>query len=470
MIRVPSSRLASSVLLVATLAVGMAGCADPSAPDAGPLSLAKGGGKPPGTTTVTATDPPYGYEGDQNKTVKITGSGFEPGARAEWQRGGVADRKIQVLETNYISSTQLEATISIDTDAELGFYDVAVNYTGRKGGVGTELFEVTTAFPIAGAARAFDVNDAGQIAGVDNAGQPFVFSQGPGGGLEVIGPAGFMGMAISQDGLTVAGSHNLSHDGDLAVVWSKGDGGWTQASLPQDPAAAGSGADAIGSDPTTGAAHYVAGWEYLAGGRGKAKYAYLAPRVWVNNGSSGGWTRIALPTGPGGPAGRAGDVATNGVVVGATNGRATVWDPGPGGYSASVLGASGSRLEGVNDAGTLVVGTDGTTAVYWERPSTTTSWVGPIAFPTNCGVIHAVDNSGHAVGLCAKTESVNAGAVVLPPYSLSSIVFLNGLGNKAEGPNPLSLSPNGDWIVGVTGGTGSGTPGGALQAVYWGRF
>src|SRR3712207_454981 len=97
-----------------------------------------------GTTapTVSGANPSYGRQGEVGYHVTIIGSGFEPGAQATWERGGVADPKVRVTSTDYVSSTELVATIDIASDADLALYDVAVT-SGRGKGIGTEMFEVT---------------------------------------------------------------------------------------------------------------------------------------------------------------------------------------------------------------------------------------------------------------------------------------------------------------------------------------
>jgi hypothetical protein len=92
--------------------------------------------------TVTATVPDSGTQGDVGKQVTITGTGFAAGAVADWERNGQVDPKITVRSTQFVSSTQVIATIDIAPDADVTTYDVAVTNTDRKKGIGSELFAV----------------------------------------------------------------------------------------------------------------------------------------------------------------------------------------------------------------------------------------------------------------------------------------------------------------------------------------
>src|SRR5918992_6287412 len=51
--------------------------------------------------SVAAADPAYGRQGDVGYRVRITGSGFEVGAQASWERNGVADPKVAVRSTEF---------------------------------------------------------------------------------------------------------------------------------------------------------------------------------------------------------------------------------------------------------------------------------------------------------------------------------------------------------------------------------
>jgi hypothetical protein len=131
-------------------AAAMVACNDARTvgPVAGISAAAGGNGNgQAGTVTVTATDPTHGGQGQINEAVTITGSGFKAGAKASWQRGGVTDPKVTVVSTQFVSSTQLVATITIAADAVLDLYDVAVLNSDRTKGIGNLLFQVTLGDP-----------------------------------------------------------------------------------------------------------------------------------------------------------------------------------------------------------------------------------------------------------------------------------------------------------------------------------
>jgi hypothetical protein len=99
------------------------------------------GKAPTSTVAVTATDPDSAFQGDSGIVVRVTGSGFADGARAQWQLAGDTTH-IHTLSTTYVSSRELRAVIKVDADAPLALYDVAVLLRDGKKGVGAELFTV----------------------------------------------------------------------------------------------------------------------------------------------------------------------------------------------------------------------------------------------------------------------------------------------------------------------------------------
>src|ERR1041385_7677358 len=198
--RAPIGQMVRATLLWAGVGafLGCTGTGEsPAAPD-GLLSAAKVSSGP----SVTAADPPYGHEGDVSKTVTITGSGFAAGAQAAWERNGVIDPKIQVLSTQYVSSTQLVTTITIASDASIDLYDVSVTNSDRKKGIGYALFEVTQAVAITGTEIAYSANSNGALTG--RVGNPGAFHFSLSSALDTLGGFG-RGFDISEDGLAVVG-------------------------------------------------------------------------------------------------------------------------------------------------------------------------------------------------------------------------------------------------------------------------
>jgi uncharacterized delta-60 repeat protein len=95
------------------------------------------------TISVTAADPPTGEQGTLNLNVIIKGKGFKNGAKAKWFKTGTTDPAgVNVKSTQFVSSTQLIATIDIDDAAALAKFDIQVANADGRTGKGTELFSV----------------------------------------------------------------------------------------------------------------------------------------------------------------------------------------------------------------------------------------------------------------------------------------------------------------------------------------
>jgi hypothetical protein len=122
--------------------------------------------KAPAGVSVSSTRPAYAGR-DTTIDIRVFGSGFAAGAQATWRLHGVADpARVRTNSTTYVSSTELIANITISSDADLAFWDVAVA-AGGKNGVGTEIFEVTTAEFLGTTDVVVAMNDASQIVGYD---------------------------------------------------------------------------------------------------------------------------------------------------------------------------------------------------------------------------------------------------------------------------------------------------------------
>jgi hypothetical protein len=130
------SRIPFAALLLA-LALPT-GCADSPALSPEELAaLSRNGGE----ITVTSTDP-AGAPQDTTLEVKVYGSNFDQSARVELALGGQTTERVRTNSTRYVNQKQLIASISIQADAAVGAYDVVVLSNIRKGGIGTEMFEV----------------------------------------------------------------------------------------------------------------------------------------------------------------------------------------------------------------------------------------------------------------------------------------------------------------------------------------
>jgi hypothetical protein len=447
--------LTSSLLLMAGAGVATS-CSGPAETPVSP-SFAKGGAKPTSGPSVTTADPPYGHEGDVTKQVTITGSGFVAGAVASWERGGVTDLDIVVSSTQFVSSTQLIATISIAPTAKLDFYDVAVTNTDRKKGIGFALFEVTQAVAISGTEIAYGANSPGQITGRVGVPGAFAFSA-PAGPVVTLGGAG-RGYDISEDGLTVVGGNTINASNAQAYVFTLSGGVWTKTFLPKDPASCIVRALAVASDPTTGAATWVGGVEN--GGCYSGSNYHRQPRVWSNPGT--GWIKSVLPGGTNTDDALM-DITAAGVAAGTASNQAAIWTPsGAGTWTLALIGPPGSSLNGINNDGTLAVGgiTSGnsTAAAYWTRSGST--WSGPFALPGGCSSAVDVDEGGRIVTNDCPNGNRRTPAVIVSPYGAGNVTFLGGLGDSRNASTAQGISAANGWIVGQSNLKSSST------GVYW---
>jgi len=141
-----------------------AGCAVPTDTSQSRPSLAKAATAP----AVTATNPTDAPQ-DTTLDVHVLGSGFDRGSKVAFARDGVVDTKLQVNATQYRTSGQLIANVTIAADAVITSYDVMVTTSSGKKGIGTELFAVTSLEPLsapAGYSNTFGAGATGLISGV----------------------------------------------------------------------------------------------------------------------------------------------------------------------------------------------------------------------------------------------------------------------------------------------------------------
>lgn len=170
---VPLSHLFARSRLLFLGLLAFSACNDrvpPTGPAPSGIALARaGGGKGP---SVRSTIPDSATV-DTTLNVRVIGGGFDVGSRADWAFKGVVSEKIVTNSTQFVSSTELIANITIARDANLGRHDVIVTTSAGKGGIGTELFEVTLKAIDLGTlggtyARAYAINNSGNIVGVSD--------------------------------------------------------------------------------------------------------------------------------------------------------------------------------------------------------------------------------------------------------------------------------------------------------------
>lgn len=408
-------RLLGSVLLAA-LVLACDPLTDPALDDGG-AGLAKSSAGP----TVSAAVPSYAHQGDAGVAVRILGSGFDRGSTASWERNGVTDQKIAVMETRFVSSSELVATINVAPDATIDLYDVAVTTSTRKKGIGMERFIVTVAQSIGtlgGNTLSRGINDRGEVVGYSMAGSSQrAFFSAPGAPMTNLGA----GQAYDLD---PTGTAVVGVSSGVAVVWRNVGGTWPSSPLPLGPE--GVGARATNMARTT-AGLIIGGSVALPIGRNKTQ---SHPAIWRESGTS--WTLqvLALPAGYSG--GGIEDVNGQGQAVGlarGSNAQVHVWEAD--GTPVALIPMPGDNLpfpHGINEAGTIVVGSSGGGAVYWKRGVDGT-WLPP-EFLESCGRAMDINSAGVIVGYGCE----NATQWTLADNGNVTRRVLPGLGANSDEP------------------------------------
>lgn len=444
--------ISSPRLLRAPLGVGLAtllsmafGCADPV--QAPVLPTVPSLGKAPSGPAVSGAAPAYGRQGEVGEEVTITGSGFAPGAVATWSRDGDTT-KVLVRSTRFVSSTQLVATIDIAADADLAFYDIAVTNADRKKGIGTEMFEVTTALSLGslgGNTNANAVSDDGNAVGytfVNKTQRAFYWSEATG----MISLGGTNALGIDRAGTTIVGN-----GAGLPLVWTDSGATWTSAVLPLSAGSAGGNATSVASDPVTSIATIIGGSENVPVRRG----SQMQPRLWRWTGTA--WQIVVLPM----PFANVSGTFAWVTAVNANGQAAGVVRPGGGDPQAVVWEANGSfavlgagAAYGINAAGTLAAALlYGDAPRYFWRNSASDLWNGPVLLPGGCYDVTGMDDAGRIIarGCPSPGTSRNSVGVFAPPSppNASAPTLLPGLGDLADGGGAWGISRDGKYVVGT---------------------
>lgn len=333
-------------LLILGLATFWA-CADspsPSGPTPSAIALARAGsGNGP---TVKSTSPDSATI-DTTLNVRVLGSGFDQGSRANWAFKGVVSEKIVTNSTLFVSSTELVANITIAQNANIGSHDVIVTTSSGKGGIGTELFVVTmqmTKLPTIGGpgAEAHAVNDAGDVVGssTDATKRSFAVRWRNDGGLWTVRKLGedaipyrsSVAVAINEEGTAVG------TEGTNAVVW-RIDGSKKIIGFQWSSATA------------------INNFDVIAGWSAPPATPTATPVVWTPSGSD--WTVHALERLPGVTqvtcrVDEALDISDDGVVVGFVYDDACVQIPVM--WRPTADGSGWSPAERLSPVGTLATG------------------------------------------------------------------------------------------------------------------
>ena len=443
-----SLRSITRMAAAAALTFGSA-CTDAGPTETSDLSARFGKASTTSGPSVNSTSPNTSVRG-VTLDVRILGSGFDAGSKAQWAIKGVPAPKVTTNSTRFVSSRELVANITIAADADPTLYDVIITAASGKPGIGTETFEVTVDqtdlgnFGIADA-EALSVNDAGQITGFAAFGStsvchPFLWENGV---MKDLGlPAGFTtarGEAINNLG-QVAGYAMVQVNGawtSRAFVWSSSSG---HQLLPALNGAKNSSARAINDNGV------VAG---SSGGRAV---------VWINGavtdihtfatGSSSAW-----------------DVNSNGEVVG------TYWGPGSQGEAfkwtattgmqlvRTMSGSSGEAL-GINDSGVIV----GWGAV--PGASTNYAFINRDGVPENLGITGGANSASFKVsvhGQIAGRAGSNKAALWFPDGAMLVLQPPRAVGSSQAN----DVNANG-WVVGSM--TIPGRRSSEKRAIRWRLF
>lgn len=133
--------IATVAVILGVLAASIISCQEqtPIGPETVTLQAAKGGGG--GKVKVADTDPSEAPLGT-TLPVRVLGSGFDDGSTVEFTLGGISSPKVKTNSTQFVSSSELIADITIEADADEALYDVEVEAARGKRGIGVELFGV----------------------------------------------------------------------------------------------------------------------------------------------------------------------------------------------------------------------------------------------------------------------------------------------------------------------------------------
>jgi hypothetical protein len=441
-----------ALLIAGTIVIGCDAATEPSGLRVAPqVATAKSP-----AVTVTAASPSFGYQGQTDEVVTITGSGFAPGAQAAWLRNGVVDTTITVTSTQYVSPTTLIARINISPKAAIDLRDVQVTTLGRTQGIGSLMFEITQAIEIPGTSLARSINDNGEATGTLASGDGVFYYSTATSQLETVSTTG-TGYDISPKGTAIVGSAG-GGGGQPYLFTRTGPGGtWQATALPVGTTTTSGVARAMIAD-TTGQVVVIGGMEYTSQGTRAVSWTWQA--------ASGTWQRTVLPPDGSSSEIRHRAVSSTGVFGGTTAAPRTlgpaVWVPnGSGGYLITTLASSGA-VNGVRSDGGMIVGFT-SVPVYWlALPGG--GWSAPVTVAGGCNSIKDVsDASRFVLNGCPMVS--NGKAKTFPAYGdtpYTSLTRLGGLGPSGTPGFVAGVSHSGHFASGNVYLT-TNTPVG----VYW---
>lgn len=443
-------RLRDSVPTVLLFAVA---CAEPpAAPDVPSFAQAVAG------PTVTATAPNESIR-DTTLDVRVLGSGFDAGSRADFLLAGAADAKVRTNSTRFVSSGEVVANITIDADAVPAYRDVAVTTTTGKKGVGSEAFVVLepVIVPLPGSldSHGHDVNSSGlvvghySVAGTTCTQRAFAWSAAAGASTLPL-PAGYcqaQAYKVNEAG-TVVGA--IWPDGGawgttgVVARWTVAGMNWTVEALPK-PA---SGFSWLANGGLDEAGNTTAYWNNASG----------IANSWVWQDAIG-WTELAPRAGMTGS--NALGMNGRGEFVGACTGACYWSSP----LALPILlpvpsGASNIRAYAINSLGVAVGGfttpvrSKATNHVARWRPNGSGGWL--LEDLGTIGIAKDVNDDGTIVGIGFAWLPAS-GFSVLDPLSKTQTSFVEAVSNR--GPGGVA------WIVGY----GKSSAGSQQRTLIWKR-
>jgi hypothetical protein len=459
-LRTTVSRLASGALL----ALVAAACAAPSLDDSAvaPTEPRLAKAATASGVTVSSTRPSYADRGT-TVDVHVIGTGFVAGAQATWLLHGVADpAKVRTNSTSYVSSTEVVANVTVSSDADLTFWDVQIT-AGGKNGVGTEVFEITTAQYLGPATFVYAMNEAGQVVGYNSG--AFVYD--PTFGMLALGAG--EGWGVDPQSAVVVGRNGAN----IATAWMRQgtSASYVAQTLPQAPTAVGGNGTSAARDSL--GTLLVGGWQIFPGA--KRNTTSNRPALWRYAGTWSAPTLLPLPAGA--VSGAVRDINGKGQSVGRidSSDRGAVWD------DPTTVTALDGIASGINPAGTLAVGIRGGLAVgqpaYWYRTETG-DWnpVG-VTLPTlggSCvGEARGVNDAGVIVGKSCDSSNTSQATVwrleltgptpvlVAGPQRLPSL----GKGSTIAEGSAAKVSSTAPYVIAGIAGTIDG--GGAVIWRTW---
>jgi hypothetical protein len=376
------------------------------------------------------------------------------GATAEWSLAGVANpAKVRTNNTRFVSSSELVANITISADADLALWDIAVMVTGGKKGVGTEMFEVTTATIIGNGIGGYVMGASEQVsvAGYGALSGAWLYDAISSNVVDL-----GAGQAWGIDG---TGTTALGRDGNWqASVWNRGAGGsWTKQLLPNTQVRG----NATSSDIAADGSLILGGWIEEQVRRNDFRNW---PVVWRRTAGVWGPAQIyAVPGQSGAIYGVAGTGAAAGRLTLADGSvHAAVWDNSG---SATVL--DGVTAYAINPAGTIAVGERIGGAAYWYRTAsgwtTTATPLPPVG--TGCAGGRAIDinSAGVIVGRSCFGSSAHRATVWkldlsgATPTLLAPPSALGGLGPGATNTVAVAITSTIPYVVAGFIDSGSNT-------------